>query len=82
MQLGIGAIIPDADAFTDAFVSEFDKLKGEFQIETSLPFMPSNGLLKHGRRKAIALVIRDLKPPVETLPQSMCKLFDLRLEES
>ena len=57
-QLGIGTIIPDADAFAGAFASEFDRLKGEFEIETNLPFMPSNGLLKHGRRTAVAFADR------------------------
>lgn len=53
-QLGIGAIISDEAAFTSAFVEEFDRLKGKFDIDTDLPFMPTNGLLKHGRWKAIA----------------------------
>ena len=53
-QLGIGVVVRDADAFRNAFVAEFGRLKGEFGIETDLPFMPTNGLLKHGRRKATA----------------------------
>lgn len=53
-QLGMGVVIPDAEAFTDKFVAEFARLKGKFEIDTSLPFMSTNGLLKHGRRKAIA----------------------------
>ena len=57
-QLGAGVVISDADAFTDAFVAEFARLKGEFGIDTSLPFMPANVLLKCGRRKATALADR------------------------
>lgn len=53
-QLGMGVVIPDAEAFTDEFVAKFAKIKSEFGIDTSLPFMPANGLLMYGRRKAIA----------------------------
>ena len=53
-QLGMGVAVPDVAAFTAEFVSKFDTIKGEFGINTGLPFMSTNGLLKHGRRKAIA----------------------------
>ena len=57
-QLGAGAVISDADAFASALVAEFARLKGEFGIDTNLPFMPANALLKYGRRKATALADR------------------------
>lgn len=57
-QLGAGVIISDADAFASAFAAEFARLKGEFGIDTSLPFMPAGVLLKCGRRKATALADR------------------------
>lgn len=57
-QLGMGVVIPDVEAFTAEFVSKFGTIKGEFGINTSLPFMSTNGLLKHGRRKAIAFADR------------------------
>ena len=53
-QLGMGVAIPDVEAFRAEFVSKFDTIKGEFGIDSSLPFMSTNGLLRHGRRKAIA----------------------------
>lgn len=54
-QLGVGVVIPDMANFTDLFTSKFAKLKGEFEIDTELPFIPTNGLLKYGRRKAVAI---------------------------
>ena len=68
-QLGIGAIVPDVDAFTSAFVAEFASIKDEFGISTSLPFMPANGLLKfRSRRKAVAVaekIIRSIGGMIE-----------------
>lgn len=53
-QLGTGVIIPNVEAFTDEFVANFAAIKGDFGIDTPLPFMPTNGLLKYGRDKAVA----------------------------
>ena len=71
-QLGTGVVISDADAFADKFVTEFAKLKGEFGIDTSLPFMSTNGLLKHGRRKAIAFADKIVTSVQEMIESVHC----------
>lgn len=71
-QLGTGVVIPDAEAFTDKFVAEFARLKGEFGIDTSLPFMSTNGLLKHGRRKAIAFADKIVTSVQEMIESVHC----------
>ena len=76
-QLGIGAVIPDEAAFTRAFVAEFDRLKGKFDIDTDLPFMPTNGLLKHGRWKAIALADRLVSSIQDTIEGVYCSFVTL-----
>ncbi len=76
-QLGIGVVIPDEDAFTRAFVAEFDRLKGRFDIDTSLPFMSTNGLLKHGRRKAIALADKLVSSIQDTIECIHCSFVGL-----
>ena len=76
-QLGIGVVIPDENAFTRAFVEEFDRLKGKFEIDTGLPFMPTNGLLKHGRRKAIAFADRLVSSIQGTIEGIHCSFVNL-----
>ena len=71
-HLGTGVVIPDAEAFTDKFVAEFARLKGEFGIDTSLPFMSTNGLLKHGRRKAIAFADKIVTSVQEMIESVHC----------
>lgn len=71
-QLGAGVVISDAEAFTDKFVAEFARLKGEFGIDTSLPFMSTNGLLKHGRRKAIAFADKIVTSVQEMIESVHC----------
>ena len=76
-QLGIGVVIPDAGAFTRAFVAEFSRLKDEFNIDTGLPFMPMNGLVKHGRRKAIAFADRLVSSIQDTIESMHCSFVAL-----
>lgn len=76
-QLGIGAIIPDEAAFKSAFVEEFDRLKGKFDIDTDLPFMPTNGLLKHGRWKAIAFTDKLVSSIQDTIEGMHCSFVIL-----
>ena len=76
-QLGIGAIIPDEAAFTRAFVEEFGRLKDEFDIDTALPFLPTNGLLKHGRRKATAFADRLVSSIQDTIEGVHCAFVHL-----
>ena len=76
-QLGAGVVIPDIDSFTRTFVVEFAKLKGEFGIETDLPFMPANGLLKHGRRKAIAFADRLVTSIQDEIEHIHCSFVSL-----
>lgn len=76
-QLGIGAIIPDEAAFKSAFVEEFGRLKGEFDIDTGLPFLPTNGLLKHGRRKATAFADRLVSSIQDTIEGMHCTFVHL-----
>ena len=76
-HLGIGAIISDEAAFTSAFVEEFDRLKGEFDIDTDLPFMPTNGLLEHGRWKAIAFTDKLVSSIQDTIEGMHCSFVIL-----
>lgn len=76
-QLGIGVVVRDEDAFKKAFVAEFGRIKGEFGIETGLPFMPANGLLKHGRRKATAFADKMVSSVQDMIEGVHCSFVSL-----
>lgn len=77
-QLGAGVTVPDVDAFTSAFVAEFASIKDKFGISTSLPFMPTNGLLKfRSKRKAAAIAKKIITSIGEMIESIHCSFVAL-----